>query len=67
MLAVICHGAVALAAGKASHVVLVVWDGMRPDFVSEATTPTLFARAFGTPGVTAPRLGLAIEQAMHLL
>ena len=45
MLAVICHGAVALAAGKASHVVLVVWDGMRPDFVSEATTPTLFARA----------------------
>lgn len=24
--------------------------------------PTLFAHAFGTPGVTAPRLGLAIEQ-----
>jgi predicted AlkP superfamily pyrophosphatase or phosphodiesterase len=30
-----------LAAGKASHVVLVVWDGMRPDFVTEETTPAL--------------------------
>jgi arylsulfatase A-like enzyme len=29
------------AAGKATHVVVIVWDGMRPDFVSEATTPTL--------------------------
>jgi arylsulfatase A-like enzyme len=28
--------------GNASHVVLVVWDGMRPDFVTERTTPTLF-------------------------
>ena len=27
--------------GKASHVVVIVWDGMRPDFVSEETTPTL--------------------------
>ncbi|MGP8199040.1 MAG: alkaline phosphatase family protein [Limisphaerales bacterium] len=33
------------AAGRASHVVLIVWDGMRPDFVSEATTPTLYAQA----------------------
>jgi arylsulfatase A-like enzyme len=29
------------AAGKASHVILMVWDGMRPDFVSAETTPTL--------------------------
>lgn len=33
------------AAGKASHVVLIVWDGMRPDFVSETATPALFAHA----------------------
>jgi arylsulfatase A-like enzyme len=45
LLAVVLAGREALAAGKASHVVLVVWDGMRPDFVSEATTPTLFAQA----------------------
>jgi arylsulfatase A-like enzyme len=32
----------AFAAGKASHVVLIVWDGMRPDFVSKENTPTLF-------------------------
>jgi hypothetical protein len=31
----------ACAAGKAAHVVLVVWDGMRPDLVSEENTPTL--------------------------
>jgi arylsulfatase A-like enzyme len=36
----LCHQAV--AAGKASHVVLIVWDGMRPDFVSKENTPTLF-------------------------
>ncbi len=29
------------AAGKASHVVVIVWDGMRPDFVTDQTTPTL--------------------------
>jgi predicted AlkP superfamily pyrophosphatase or phosphodiesterase len=40
----------AFATGKASHVVLIVWDGMRPDFVSEENTPTLFAAARG--GVT---------------
>src|SRR5262249_45352694 len=32
----------AVAAGVAQHVVVLVWDGMRPDFVSEQTTPTLF-------------------------
>jgi arylsulfatase A-like enzyme len=30
------------AAGQASHVVLVVWDGMRPDFVTPENTPTLY-------------------------
>jgi len=29
------------AATNASHVVLVVWDGMRPDFVCETNTPNL--------------------------
>ena len=32
----------AIAAGKASHFVLIVWDGMRPDLVSQENTPTLF-------------------------
>lgn len=41
---VLTVGAVS-AAGKARHVVLVVWDGMRPDFVSETNTPTLFQMA----------------------
>ncbi len=31
--------------GKAEHVVLVVWDGMRPDFVRADTTPVLDALA----------------------
>src|SRR5262245_37183475 len=31
----------ACGAGKAEHVVVVVWDGMRPDFVTEQDTPTL--------------------------
>jgi predicted AlkP superfamily pyrophosphatase or phosphodiesterase len=34
-----------LAAGRATHVILVVWDGMRPDFVTDQTTPTLAALA----------------------
>jgi arylsulfatase A-like enzyme len=34
--------ATAFAAGKAEHVVMVVWDGMRPDFVTESNTPTLY-------------------------
>ncbi|HMP84347.1 MAG TPA: alkaline phosphatase family protein [Verrucomicrobiota bacterium] len=29
------------AAGKAEHVVVVVWDGMRPDAISRKHTPTL--------------------------
>jgi len=33
------------AAGKAQHVVVLVWDGMRPDFVTEADAPTLFKLA----------------------
>jgi predicted AlkP superfamily pyrophosphatase or phosphodiesterase len=32
---------VAQGATNSSHVVLVVWDGMRPDFVNETNTPTL--------------------------
>lgn len=40
----------AFAAGKANHVVVLVWDGMRPDFVSPANTPTLWQLA--TEGVT---------------
>ena len=33
------------ASGKARHVVIVVWDGMRPDFITEQYTPTLFKLA----------------------
>jgi arylsulfatase A-like enzyme len=44
-LAVAMSGQEGFGAGRASRVVLVVWDGMRPDFVSEATTPALFALA----------------------
>ncbi|MBV9659094.1 MAG: alkaline phosphatase family protein [Verrucomicrobia bacterium] len=44
-------GRCALAApgerGKAEHVVIMVWDGMRPDFVTDDTTPTLAALARG--------------------
>jgi arylsulfatase A-like enzyme len=32
-----------LAAGQARHFVLVVWDGMRPDFVSPELTPALWS------------------------
>ena len=35
----------ASAAGRAEHVVVVVWDGMRPDFVSATNTPTLWKMA----------------------
>ena len=31
--------------GKAEHVVLVVWDGMRPDFITPQYTPTLYRLA----------------------
>src|SRR5580704_12353893 len=40
LLILLCHAVE--AAGKATHVVLIVWDGMRPDFISEQNTPTLF-------------------------
>ena len=33
----------AYAAGQAKYFVMVVWDGMRPDFVSPELTPTLHA------------------------
>jgi arylsulfatase A-like enzyme len=33
------------AAGAARHVVVMVWDGMRPDFVSETNTPALYLLA----------------------
>ncbi len=28
--------------GKAEHIVVVVWDGMRPDFITPHTTPNLY-------------------------
>ncbi|HXT40724.1 MAG TPA: alkaline phosphatase family protein, partial [Candidatus Angelobacter sp.] len=39
--------AAAFAAGKAEYVVVVVWDGMRPDFITEQYTPTLHKLAEG--------------------
>lgn len=36
------HGAPAPERGKAEHVVLIVWDGMRPEFVTEGNAPTLW-------------------------
>lgn len=33
------------AAPSERHVVVVVWDGMRPDFVNERNTPTLWKLA----------------------
>src|SRR6266545_5641283 len=45
---VFSSGVVGLAADAPKfnrHVVVVVWDGMRPDFVSEETTPTLWKLA----------------------
>ncbi len=34
-----------LASGQQRYVVLIVWDGMRPDFISEQNTPALFELA----------------------
>src|SRR5712671_3756368 len=31
--------------GQAEHVVVVVWDGMRPDFITPQYTPTLYQLA----------------------
>jgi predicted AlkP superfamily pyrophosphatase or phosphodiesterase len=36
---------VSARAGKAEHVVMVVWDGMRPDFITPQYTPTLYQLA----------------------
>lgn len=35
----------AIPMGKAKHVVVVVWDGMRPDFISQSNTPALYKLA----------------------
>ena len=36
------HAAPAAERGQAEHVVLIVWDGMRPEFVTEVNAPTLW-------------------------
>ena len=36
---------VASAAGRAEHVVVLVWDGMRPDFITPQYCPNLYALA----------------------
>ena len=39
---IVCASAAASVPAKSErHVVIVVWDGMRPDFVTEQNTPTL--------------------------
>jgi hypothetical protein len=39
---ILCASAAAIAPAEPQHrVVIVVWDGMRPDFVTEQNTPTL--------------------------
>jgi arylsulfatase A-like enzyme len=40
-----CRFGSASAAGQAEHVVVIVWDGMRPDFVTPQYTPTLYELA----------------------
>jgi arylsulfatase A-like enzyme len=46
ILCIVCSSAAATAPGKSErHVVVVVWDGMRPDFVSAQNTPTLWTLA----------------------
>lgn len=43
---IICASAAAIVPAKPQHhVVIVVWDGMRPDFVTEQNTPTLWKLA----------------------
>jgi len=43
---IVCSSAVAVVPAKPErHVVVVVWDGMRPDFVTEQNTPTLWKLA----------------------
>jgi len=43
---IVCASASPIVAAKPErHVVVVVWDGMRPDFVTEKNTPTLWKLA----------------------
>jgi arylsulfatase A-like enzyme len=43
---IVCSSAAADAPAKPErHIVVVVWDGMRPDFVTEQNTPTLWKLA----------------------
>ena len=44
LIILLCFGArtFGYAAGLNKHVVLVVWDGMRPDFINGTNTPTLY-------------------------
>ena len=43
---IVCSSAAAVLPAKPErHVVVVVWDGMRPDFVTEQNTPTLWKLA----------------------
>lgn len=43
---IVCASSSAIVPAKPEHhVVLVVWDGMRPDFVTEQNTPTLWKLA----------------------
>ncbi|HEY4639476.1 MAG TPA: alkaline phosphatase family protein, partial [Candidatus Udaeobacter sp.] len=43
---IVCASAVAVVPAKPGrHVLVVVWDGMRPDFVTEENTPTLWKLA----------------------
>jgi predicted AlkP superfamily pyrophosphatase or phosphodiesterase len=45
LVALFVAGPFLFAAGKAEHVVVVVWDGMRPDFISSEHTPVLYQLA----------------------
>src|ERR1043165_9221403 len=43
---IVCASAVAIVRAKPQHhVMVVVWDGMRPDFVTQQNTPTLWKLA----------------------
>src|SRR5437867_12325480 len=43
---IICVSTIAAGPGQSDwHVVVIVWDGMRPDFVTEQNTPTLWKLA----------------------
>ncbi len=44
-LAFLPYAGMSASVGKAEHVVIVVWDGMRPDFVTAQHTPTLYQLA----------------------